>query len=101
MRKRTVVIRATVEYVVEVPEDWEAHDVEFNRNEGSGCANRIQTEMERLATAHGCLCGLVDFAFVREASIEDEATLGVRSIRDAATAEAVPPSPRAAGSAEG
>ena len=83
IRKRTVVVRATVEYVVTVPEDWDAHMIEFHRNDGSWCAGNGLSEIGRLAEyldrddAPECGCSLATWEYVREASPEDEHACGV------------------------
>lgn len=82
LRKRTVVVRATLEYVVVVPECWSARDVEFHRNESSWCANNIAAELKKLfehAEHDGVPCGChrTQFEYVREAEENDEAECGV------------------------
>lgn len=72
MRRRTVVIRASVELVVDVPETWSANDIEFQRNESSMCANNLIHDLQALSERAGCLCQFADFEFVREATAEDE-----------------------------
>lgn len=68
---RTVHIRATVEYDLEVPEDWTDKDIEFHRNEGTYCSDRLVDELEsQMGTDHlhywdegyrPCLCGVATF----------------------------------------
>lgn len=55
---KKVRVRLTIEYEVEVPADWDAHMIEFQRNEGSWCADNLIRELETLAEARGCLCSL-------------------------------------------
>jgi hypothetical protein len=73
-RRRTVVVRAVVEYVVTVTEHWDPSDVEFHRNESSWCCDNLLSELGAIAEARGCLCtpGIVRTEFVREATAEDE-----------------------------
>jgi hypothetical protein len=72
MRVRSVVVKVTFEYVRLVPEDWDAHMIEFHLNESSSCADNIIEEISELAERRGCACGLQDAAYVRDASDEDE-----------------------------
>lgn len=76
IRRRTVVVLATIEYVIDVPESWDSDAIEFQRNDGSWCANNMLQELEAL-TEHGCLCERTSFAYLREADAEDEQRDGV------------------------
>jgi len=67
-RKRTVVIRYTIEVTTDVPESWTPEDIEFHRNESSWCANNIVAELE----AAYCLCNRTTAQYLREATPEDE-----------------------------
>lgn len=68
---RTVRIRATVEYDLEVPEDWTDKDIEFHRNEGTYCSDRLVDELQSQAATEGiaydeegyrpCMCGVTTF----------------------------------------
>ncbi len=77
-RRKTVVVRISVEHVVKVPEDWDQHMIEFNHNESSSCFDNRISELsdliERLdASDAGCSCNLkVQSEFVREATEDDE-----------------------------
>ncbi|WP_146193121.1 hypothetical protein [Maritimibacter sp. 55A14] len=76
IRQRTVVIRATIERVVSVPEDWEPQMIEFHRNEGSRCSDCDITEMkemlDRMEAADLCTCNMIETTYLREASENDE-----------------------------
>ncbi len=76
-RSRTVVIRAIIEYVVDVPEHWTEDNILFHRNEGSWCASNCVEELKRLTDDSdendGCICDKVRFEFVRDATPEDDA----------------------------
>lgn len=80
-RKQTVVVRMTIEYVVDAPESWDADAIEFHRNESSWCAGNAAGELEglfaRLKKRDGCPCNRVKYAYVREATIDDEEACGV------------------------
>lgn len=97
IRKRTVVVKMTMEYVIAVPEDWDVSNIEFHRNESSWCANNAREELTKMfeyieksreevvnpdgTTSHGndvpCLCDRTQFEYVREATPEDEYANGV------------------------
>lgn len=77
MRQRPVVVRMTVEYIVAVPESWDAHSIEFHRNDGSWCADNALAELESIGGVLGCLCNLIEYAYVREATAEEAAEQGV------------------------
>lgn len=68
--KRTVVVRMTVEYEVDVPQSWDKEQIEFHRNEGSWCANNALDELAQLhdaESAETCLCPSARFEYVGEA----------------------------------
>ncbi len=73
IRSRSVVVRVTVDYVVSVPEDWTAGQIEFHRNESSWCASNMVAELENA----GCICGLAKSKYLREASEEETAAAGI------------------------
>lgn len=67
---KTVRVRATIEYDLEVPENWTNKDIEFHRNDGTWCADSIVEELEEQAGTGGhyteegyrpCMCGLTNF----------------------------------------
>lgn len=73
IRKRTVVVKAEITYVIDVPEDWEPDHIEFSRNEGSWCTDNMLYEIEELLEkTEGCLCDFTVFRYVREATDQDE-----------------------------
>lgn len=81
-RLRTVVVRMTIEYVIDVPESWTASDIDFHRNESSWCSNNANHELRKLfehieKDDVSCLCGTTRFEYMREASTEDEQACGV------------------------
>lgn len=75
MRQRTVTVRATIEYVIAVPEDWDADQIEFHRNEGSWCADNLLDELKADGDK-GCLCHRTSFQFLHEATEEEEKSWG-------------------------
>lgn len=68
---KTVRIRATVEYDIEVPVEFTKESIEFHRNEGTFCADNMIEELQENAgtnwddetiTKHRiCLCGAARF----------------------------------------
>lgn len=72
MRLKTVVVRATVEYVVIVPESWTKDNIEFHRNDSSWCADNMLAELERVSEDKACICHMVEFAYLRDATTDDE-----------------------------
>ena len=73
VRERTVVVSATIQYVITVPEDWTKEQIEFHRNEGSWCSDNGLREIDnfRERTDH-CLCGNMYYKYIREANAVDE-----------------------------
>ena len=68
--KRTVVMKATISYVTEVPLGWNQEQIEFHRNESSWCSFNFIEELP------DCFCGNSKFEFIREATEEDHNNLG-------------------------
>ena len=82
-RRRTVVIRAIFEYVIEAPESWSSEDIVSHRIDGSWCANNAIGEIAAAAKMEGCLCGpMSNFEFVREAWEEETARYSKSAGRD-------------------
>lgn len=80
-RKRTVLIEARVQYVVDVPEDWPVEQIESHRNESSWCAsNDVALIQGRIDPPEGCPCFNLEFAFIREASAVDDIQFGIGAI---------------------
>jgi hypothetical protein len=84
MRKRTVMVRFTVDLAMEYPEDFDAQAIEFNWNQGSLCADNLidrmqdaTDRMEEHSQTHGCLCRFVEAKFLREATKDDEEAFGL------------------------
>ncbi len=76
MYERTVVLRATIEYVVRVPKHWDVHQIEFYRNEGSWCGSNGIDELERIKQKRdekgACMCSMVSYEYVDEADTDTE-----------------------------
>lgn len=77
MRRRTVVLRATVEFVAVVPEDWGEDDIDCRYNQGTWCMNNLPDLLEEHVggwDSHRCLCGSPNrIEFVQDACADDEA----------------------------
>lgn len=66
---KKVRVRMTVEYDIEVPDNWTKDNVEFHRNESSWCAGNMMSELEALGHPEtGCLCGKVHFTYLNDVS---------------------------------
>lgn len=61
---KRVKIKYTIELEVDVPYSWEAHEIEFQRNESSWCASNLIDELKDYEEKHGCLCGITTCEFV-------------------------------------
>jgi hypothetical protein len=84
LRRRTVVVKSTLEHVISVPEDWNEEEINFYLNESSSCtsnhAERIKSFFEyRESKNRDCYCfdGELESKFVREANEDDEDKSGV------------------------
>jgi hypothetical protein len=72
-RRRTVVLKVEAELVVSVPEDW-PQDL---AGEPFSCQSTVlerlrETEQRMEAAEEGCMCGVIQTSFLREATGEDE-----------------------------
>lgn len=92
---KSVVVKITMEVVIDVPRDWGASNVNFKLNKSSWCASNIiedlhdwkersDTEGERRVMEQGffgsmaqCLCQTFEGEFVRDATKEDHHALPV------------------------
>jgi hypothetical protein len=84
--RRTVRIRATVEYDLEVPADMSDRDIEFHRNEGTYCSDRLVTELQEQVATEGiaydeegyrpCMCGVTTFEVLDALTATGSETLG-------------------------
>ena len=73
--KRTVVLEAKIEMVVEVPASWTEESILFQRNDSSWCIGNLKDELE---AGPDCLCPYTEFSFVREATEIDEENWAVK-----------------------
>ncbi len=84
LRERSVVVRFQVEVVMTMPEDWDAHMIEFNLNESSRCVDNTlaiidkQNRLSEPDETRGCLCGKGSHVFVREATDEETINAGIQ-----------------------
>lgn len=72
---RTVVLETTVEYVMVVPQAFDAGQVEFLCNDSSRCMDNTFYDLTAAGNEHGCSCGGSHTKFVREATEEDHGDL--------------------------
>jgi hypothetical protein len=73
IRQRTVVVELKMELVVTEPESFDPDSIEFGFNESSSCQSNIVTNrLGELVDRLGCVCGLIEVKFLREATPEDE-----------------------------
>lgn len=71
-RRRTVVVRALIEYVIEEPESSTVDHILFRRNEGTWCGSNALKELDDLVERMDCICPRISYEFVREATVADE-----------------------------
>jgi len=62
LRRRSVVLRMTIEFPVWQTESWTPEMIVQHRMSTGWCAGNVVRELDRL----GCLCGVAAFEFVRE-----------------------------------
>lgn len=74
---RTVVVRASFEYVITVPDSSTAEEIEEHRNVTRWCGDNGVVEIENILEKRDCACGFLKTAFVREATPEDENTFSI------------------------
>lgn len=76
IRQRTIVVKLTVEYVCEVPEDWDEQMIHFHFNEGTYCMDneflKLRRQLHVFEEQGGCFCSRTHAEYVREASDFDE-----------------------------
>lgn len=63
---KKVLIRAEIEYEVEVPKSWGQDDIEFKYNDSSWCSGNLIEDLRKLAQKDGCLCGKVRFTYIKD-----------------------------------
>lgn len=69
--KKKVLVRAIVEYEVEVPAFWDGEMVDFHRNLSSWCRSNIVEELIELRDRmDGCLCPVVSYKYICDKSEE-------------------------------
>ena len=65
---KNVIVKATIEYEINVPSDWTKETIEFQRNEGSWCSSNIIEELKKVDEKEGCLCRRVEFEYLKDTS---------------------------------
>lgn len=67
---KTVRVRVTVEYDIEVPRTWDKDMIEFHRNEGTWCADNMVAELEEQVGRYAvddyqpCMCGTTKYEVI-------------------------------------
>ena len=87
LRVKTVVIRATFEMVIAVPDEWDEETINFCRNEGSWCVDNLVDHMadfiERSREGDGgCFCGSTKIQYLRDATRPDMDNLPIAVSKD-------------------
>lgn len=59
--RKTVTVRMTVDYEINVPSDWDKDMIEFHRNESGWCSNNAIAELEKLREKLECLCDVIEY----------------------------------------
>lgn len=90
--QKSVVVKMTLEVIIDVPRSWEKDSIEFRMNESSWCASsiirdlnaweaRVDAEAEYAPSGSGrigeCLCPAFEGEFIRDATEEDHQKLPV------------------------
>ena len=75
-RRRTIVVRYSIEVTICVPEIWDEATINFHRNDSPWCADNVITELQR-SPENRRLCDVTKAEFVREATREDEERFGI------------------------
>jgi len=62
--KKTVKVKLTINYEVNVPADWDKQMIEFHRNDSTWCSSNLIEELKKLDTKNGCLCPIAEFKYL-------------------------------------
>ena len=76
IQQRTIVCRIIVDVIRDVPNDWDRHIIEWRINKGSYCANNVINDLSLITEDH-CFCEQLQAMYLREATEEDESSLGL------------------------
>lgn len=81
LRKRTVVVRLSIDLVVDVPESWDEESITFYYNESSSCSDNRLNEISKLLQRIDekglpCSCNYVSAKYLHEASEDEEKMQG-------------------------
>ena len=73
LRRRTIVVRFSVDIVQSVPAHWDKNQIEFYYNDGTWCADNLRAMLDSIKDKdENCLCPYTQAEFVREATPDDE-----------------------------
>ena len=81
IRKKTIVTRLTIDFVDNVPENWDKEVIDFHYNNSSWCASNILNRLEERNNFR-CLCDVASFEYLRDATEEDEEKWGVVKVNE-------------------
>jgi len=75
IRKRTIVVAATITLVIDVPECWDERQIDFYHNEGTWCSSNLIDDLVEFNEKNEdeCYCNCMLIGYLREATEEDEA----------------------------
>lgn len=73
MRRRSVVMRFSVDLVISAPVDQDGEALNFRYNEGTWCADNLMAYLDELMQrTNDCLCSHVSAQYIREANENDQ-----------------------------
>ena len=81
IREKTIVTRLTIDFVDDVPENWDKEVIDFHYNNSSWCASNILNRLEERNNFR-CLCDVASFEYLRDATEEDEEKWGVVKVNE-------------------
>jgi len=75
IRIRTVVVEHKIQWIKEVPEDWDREMIEFDLNESSCCIDNdliaLGKKLQERETLYQCACDSTESHYVRDATVHD------------------------------
>lgn len=74
-RRKTVLVRASFEVLMEVPSDWDAAMMESYWNDGSYCIDNVLDNIRAQSARVGCSCDFAEMRVIRDAEDHDHAKL--------------------------
>ena len=65
---KTVKVRMTAEYEINIPNYWTSENLEFHRNQGSWCSDNAIDELKEVIDKEDCLCHRTKFEYLDKVS---------------------------------